>query len=321
MKFGRGPKPKPSAPTKVTVKPKPKAAPKPKAETASVAGRILEPGPKNRLVFEKQGGTSKMFEDSWNLLEQVDGEVGANARKMRQFMEKQDVVGHLGIPEKFSDGERFKGNKALLQSQRRAVEALERQGNNPGALNGAKGILKALEEGRYDELKHVMGKAGGAAGYTTRSGGIVNVAMTPNSTTFNKKRIERMINAAQDSLKQQNAYIDYYKNYVAGQGPPPKGPWNASGLGGSTLDPDQWLATTIHEVGHQVHFRGAAGTKLANKYKGLGGERFVSKYSNTNEFEQFAEGFVHYVLNPKGLKASHPRLYKWIDDALEEALK
>ena len=81
------------------------------------------------------------------------------------------------------------------------------------------------------------------------------------------------------------------------------------------------LSHPIHEVGHQVHFRGIAATKLGNKYKGLGGEKFVSSYAHSNEREQFAEAFVHYVLNPKGLNESHPRLYKWVEDALEEALK
>jgi hypothetical protein len=297
--------------------PPPPPAPKP----APIASQVLEPGRQNQLVFAKQGGTAKMYDDSRKLLEQVDGEVGVNARKMQRFLEKEDIMLHPAIPEKFSNGDRFKGNEALLRSQRRAVEVLEKQGNDPGALAGARGLLKSLEAGDFGELKHVMGKASGAAGYTTRSSGIVNVAMTPNSTTFNKKRIQRLINSAEDSLKQQNAYIDYYKEYKAGT-VAPKPAWNASGLGsGGALDPDQWLSTTIHEVGHQVHFRGGAATKLANKYKGLGGERFVSQYSHTNEREQFAEAFVHYVLNPKGLKASHPRLYQWVDDTLEEALK
>ena len=312
------PKPKPAA---VKPKPAPKAAAAPNAKTsAGIADRVLQPGPKNELVFKKQGGTAKMFEDSFTQLEAVKGDVGAHARKMRQFMEKQDIVLHPSIPEKFANGERFKGNQALIKAQRHAVEALEKQGNDPGALNGARSLLKALEEGNFSELKHVMGKASGAAGYTTRSSGIVNVAMSPSSTTFKGQQIKKMIADAEDSLKRQNAYIDYYKDYKPGT-VAPKAAWDASGAPAGPVGPDQWLATSIHEVGHQVHFRGLAGTKLANKYKGLGGEKFVSQYAHTNEREQFAEAFVHYVLNPGGLQASHPRLYKWVEDALEEALK
>ena len=312
-----GPKPK---------KPTPKPTPAPAAATprqGAESERVLRPGAKNELVFQKQGGTGKMFDDSFKLLEEAEGEVGENVRKMRRFMEKQEIVMHPAIPEKFANAERFKGNQALVRAQRKAVEVLEKQGNDPGALNGARSLLKAIEEGDLTELKHVMGKASGAAGYTTRSSGIVNAAMTPSSTTFNKKRIKAIIESAEDSLKRENAYIDFYKpggGWGTGQ-TAPKGPWTADGLGDGTLGPDNWLPTSIHEVGHQVHFRGLGGTKLANKYKGLKGERFVSRYSHQNEKEQFAESFVQYVLNPKGLKASHPRLYQWVDDALEEALK
>lgn len=281
---------------------------------------MLQPGAKNELVFRKQGGTAKIFEDSFKQLQAVDGQVGLNARKMRQFMEKQNIVMHPAIPEKFANGERFRGNQQLINAQRRAVEALEKQGNDPGALNGARSLLNALKAGDFSELRHVMGKASGAAGYTTRSSGIVNAAMTPSSTTFKKKQVQKMIADAENSLKQHNAYIDYYKDYKPGT-VAPKGSWDASGSPGGPVKADQWLATSIHEVGHQVHFRGLAGTKLGNKYKGLGGEKFVSQYAHTNEREQFAEAFVHYVLNPKGLKASHPRLYKWVEDGLEEALK
>lgn len=322
---GSGPKPRPKtpAPKPAPAAPKPAPAaskPAPKPDTPTQSERVLQPGPKNELVFKKQGGTAKMFEDSFKQLEAVEGDVGAHARKMRQFMEKQDIVLHPSIPEKFANAERFKGNQALINAQRHAVEALEKQGNDPGALNGARSLLKALEEGNFSELKHVMGKASGAAGYTTRSSGIVNTAMSPSSTTFNKKKIQKMIADAEGSLKQQNAYIQYYKDYKPGT-VAPKAAWDASGAPAGPVGPDQWLATSIHEVGHQVHFRGMAGTKLGNKYKGLGGEKHVSQYAHTNEREQFAEAFVHYVLNPKGLNESHPRLYKWVEDALEEALK
>ena len=319
--FGGAPKPRGGGPSSSSPKPR---APKPTPATGGQTAQVLRPGNKNELVFAKQGGTAKMFEDSFQQLESVNGEVGKHARQMRQFMQKQDIVMHPAIPEKFANGNRFAGNQALIKSQRHAVTALEQQGNDAGALNGARSLLKALEDGNFDELKHVMGKASGAAGYTTRSSGIVNAAMTPSSTILTKKRVQDLIKSAEDSLKRQNAYIDFYKP-GGGYGPgkiAPKGPWTADGLGDTgTLSPDSWLATSIHEVGHQLHFRGLAGTKLANKYKGLKGETFVSNYARSNHREQFAEAFVHYVLNPKGLKDGYPRLYKWVEDALEEALK
>ena len=130
-----------------------------------------------------------------------------------------------------------------------------------------------------------------------------------------------MVASAEDALKAMNAHIDLHKieNWVPGQqrAAAPE-PWSA---GGEKADKSSWLATTIHEVGHQVHYRGAGARALGNSWKKLGGEKHVSRYSRTNEREQFAEAFMQFVLNPKGLKVSHPRLYAWIDDALNEAMK
>jgi hypothetical protein len=318
----RGPKPVPPAP-KAT--PKPKAAPVPKA-APGLSERVLPAGPQTSLVFAKQGGTGKMFEDAWAQLETVDGEVGENAKKARAFMEKQHIVVNLGLKEKLTNPERLAGNEALLKSQQKAVDVLQVQrddllGNKlAGPLAGAKQLNDKLRAGDTSTLKNVMGSLSGCTGYTTQSSGVVNTYMLPTSIPINAKTIKKTVADAEDALKQMNAYIDFYKpgNYRPGI-EPPKRPWIASGR--EQGDVEGWLSTTIHEIGHQVHFRGAAGRTLGNSWKKLGGETRVSGYSHQNEMEQFAEAWVQFILNPKGLKASHPRLYAWVADALEEALK
>ena len=77
----------------------------------------------------------------------------------------------------------------------------------------------------------------------------------------------------------------------------------------------------IHEIGHQVHAKGSGGVALGSKWKGLGGVTKVTGYAYKNPREQFAEGFVQYVLNPEGLKQEAPRVYNWVEETLEEALK
>ena len=37
--------------------------------------------------------------------------------------------------------------------------------------------------------------------------------------------------------------------------------------------------------------------------------------------ELFAESFVQYVLNPEGLEEYAPRLYTWVDETVNNALK
>ena len=54
------------------------------------------------------------------------------------------------------------------------------------------------------------------------------------------------------------------------------------------------------------------------KLKGL---TYPTQYSRKNHLEQFAESFTQYIFNPEGLKEQAPRLYKWVDEAVEEAIK
>ena len=324
---GPGPKPVPPAP-KAPATPKPKAAPTPapKASAPALADRVLPAGPQTSLVFGKQGGTGKMFQDSWDQLEAVGGEVGDNAKKMRAFMERQEIVLNLGMKEKLTNPERLAGNQALIKSQQKAADVLQAQKDGPlgaklaGPRVGAKQLSEQFAAGDVSGLKNVMGSISGAAGYTTQSSGIVNTYMEARATALNAKGMKKVVADAEDALKRMNAYIDFYKpgGYKPGQAPPDR-PWIASGR--QHGDPEGWITTTIHEVGHQVHFRGIGGRSLGNSFKKLGGEVRVSGYSHENEREQFAEAFVQFVLNPKGLKASHPRLYAWVDDALNEALK
>lgn len=301
----------------------PRPIPAATSEPFSLQSQVLPAGAQTSVVFKSQGGTGAMFEESWTQLEAVGGEVGENAKRMRLFIEKQQIVYNLGLPEKFANGERFTDNQALLKSQRQALAVLEGQRDTDlkaaGPLSGARSLSEKLAKGETADLKYVMGKVASAAGYTTRDTGIVNAYMTSQSKALDKKGIANVIASAEASLRQQNEYIDFYKrNYTAGV-TPPKPAWHAGGL--PDQDPDGWLGTLIHETGHQVHYRGASATKLGNKYKGLKGETYVSQYAHSKETEQFAEAFVHFVLNPAGLKGSHPRMYQWIDDSLKEAMK
>lgn len=301
----------------------PRPIPAATSEPFSLQTQVLPAGAQTSLVFKSQGGTGTIFEESWTQLEAVGGEVGENAKRMRLFVEKQQIVYNLGLPEKFANGERFADNQALLKSQRQALAVLEGQRDTDpkaaGPLSGARSLSEKLAKGETADLKYVMGKVGSAAGYTTRDTGIVNAYMTSQSKALDKKGIANVIASAEASLRQHNEYIDFYKrNYTAGV-TPPKPSWSAGGM--PDQSPDAWLSTLIHETGHQIHYRGASATKLGNKYKGLKGETYVSQYAHSKETEQFAEACVHFVLNPAGLKESHPRLYQWIDDTLKETMK
>ena len=101
-----------------------------------------------------------------------------------------------------------------------------------------------------------------------------------------------------------------------------------------------WLGAYVHEMGHQVHFR--AGMPGLSKYlpadlqQAAGGKNMKaieavnklnklrwkpSEYGMTNEMERFAETFVQYVFAPDELNKASPAAYKWVEEAMKEALK
>ena len=100
-------------------------------------------------------------------------------------------------------------------------------------------------------------------------------------------------------------------------------------IGGQNQTSDNWITTLVHELGHQVHFRG--GHKNGQGKTVSDGSRPVehlmdpdlfmpSAYGGSNIWEQFAENFVHYIFNPKMLKKASPDTYYWIEEHMENAL-
>jgi hypothetical protein len=303
--------------------------PPPKPAVPDLADRVLPSGPKTALVFGKQGGTGKMFQDAWEQIEGIKGEVGENAKKVREFINKQQVMVNIGLTDDLAaDLQRFAGNKLLLASQQKVVDVMESYQGAPvvhklrGASVWAKRINDRLVDGDLSLLGDYLKPMKGSSGHTNAIHGIVNAYMRPSSIGINGKGAKELVANAERALKEMNAYIDFYKpGRITGPGPtiPPARPFSASGAEEDVSM--RWFTTAIHELGHQVHYRGAGARPLGNAWSKLGGERFVSGYAHSNEREQFAEAFVQFVLNPKGLKASHPRLYAWVSNALEEALK
>ena len=77
------------------------------------------------------------------------------------------------------------------------------------------------------------------------------------------------------------------------------------------------LQTTLHELGHQVHFWATNDSnnfakKLAQK---------LTVYGETNDKEYYAELFTAYATNKKALQEFYPELTKAMDEMLDKAIK
>ena len=93
--------------------------------------------------------------------------------------------------------------------------------------------------------------------------------------------------------------------------------WSNSDPMDASID---WFSTFVHEMGHQVHFQ-AGMPKLGRRFMNLKGMTYPTQYSRKDVAEQFAESFTQYIFNPEGLQKNAPRLYKWVDETFEEAMK
>ena len=122
---------------------------------------------------------------------------------------------------------------------------------------------------------------------------------------------------ARDTLRTNKDYADYWKvgDYTK--------PSPASEIFSNTsanLASERWFSTMIHEIGHQVHYKGSGAIALGNKFKKMGGMSYVTGYSRKNPRELFAESFVQYVLNPEEMQKIAPRLYNWVEEITDNAL-
>jgi hypothetical protein len=86
-------------------------------------------------------------------------------------------------------------------------------------------------------------------------------------------------------------------------------------VSGGALTPPDIFDTLTHEIGHNVHYNMRIDNlALADEWENLYHQDagFVSPYARTNEFEDFAESYRTYVLEPESLFLSSPVKYEFI---------
>ena len=287
-----------------------------------------------KLISYREKGIKGMVESSWNELEALGGETAVNAKKTREFMVKHKIFNNFAM-----QGERWKSsnaswyyNKQLKESMKAAVKDLEKYSDNNRTYVGKhkKWFLRNVDKledssTRNQVLQRFLDPPSGRAnGYTNMQSSIINTQLTPLSARITASNAKEMKKIAADVLTQTVEIIEK-KTEVAKQlaflDPIDLIDWTTGWKIGKAQKGSSWFVTMIHETGHQIHAKASGGVALGSKWKGKGGITKVTGYAHKNPREQFAEGFVQYVLNPEGLKKSAPRVYSWVEEALEEALK
>ena len=182
----------------------------------------------------------------------------------------------------------------------------------------------ATDESFNRKIKnYLFGNAtGDANGYTINNSAMVHTRLREGAKKINKASAKRIKKSAADTLdnnfKLSNLKGSAYERRLQAKELGLKSEiWSNSHPMDADID---WFSTFVHEMGHQVHFQ-AGGDNLGKQFMKLKGMTKPTEYSRKNPLEQFAESFVQYVFNPEGLQEKAPRLYNWVDQTLDQAIK
>jgi len=321
---------KPKAKPTPKPKPAPQATPIPIGTTSPVFGTdTLEKYLTDNNIAKS---TQEFVDESIDSLESVGGLTEKHTKKLRKFLQKSKTINNFNY-----QGDTFNFNttyqkfavqnkKAFDDANNTTIRFLDKFKTpftkktkgyaNTVTTNFKKKNIKDLQF--KDDMKFMFAPAGRTcAGYTSNYCTIVNTEVRGKSLKITKSSALKMKKQARDTLRTNKAYADYWT-----EGDYRK-PSPASEIFSNTSANDaseRWFGTMIHEIGHQVHYKGSGAIALGNKYKKMGGMSYVTGYSRKNPRELFAESFVQYVLNPEEMQKIAPRLYNWVEEITDNAI-
>ena len=194
--------------------------------------------------------------------------------------------------------------------------------NSIGTLREGLGVDDLPFEFTRKVENYLFGNAtGGTHGYTIFNSAMVHTRLKNSARKIGNISARNIRASVKETLETNFKFSKFkgtrYERYRQGVEQGIREVWSNS----APLDGDaDWFVTFVHEMGHQIHYQSGAAS-LGQQFRKLGGMTYPTEYSRKNALEQFTESFVQYVFNPEGLQERAPRLYKWVDETLEQSLK
>jgi hypothetical protein len=307
-----------------------KAAPKPKAAAPKAVAKPATPKQTDRDYIQAHqfdNGKNKLshqdIADSLEVAAQQPGLAGQNMRQMMEFQRKKEIqtVWSNGREKAFN----AKNDDFAHWKNPDVIKAL-RNGESGSPKPLMLKIADDLEKGVMSADMGVIGRVKGA-GHAPMSSNLIAMKQEAQFKAITKDNLIHVQRVAKFSV--EDAALKK-PSFTTGQGL-----YKRSGKTSMKTELG-WINTYVHEMGHQVHFKAGMphidtyvkqameGKKLSNLEAGLERNQLrwkPSKYGTTNEMERFAETFTQYVFAPDELKKASPVAYKWVEEAMKEALK
>ena len=318
------PRPKPKPAPQVTPTPTPTGTSSPAFGTDTLEKYLAD----NNIAKS----TQQFVDESIDSLESVGGLTGKHTKKLRQFLKKSKTINNFNF-----ENDRFNFNatfeKFVVQNKKAFDDANKttakfvdkyqtpffkktRRYSNTVNKNFTNPDIKDLQF--KEDLQFAFKPAGRTcSGYTSAYTTVVNTEVRKGAKKITPTSAKMMKIQAKRVLKTNKEYADYWSKGDYSLPSPAREIFSNS----SVMDvQEKWFSTMIHEIGHQVHYKGSGAVALGNKFKKMGGMNYVTGYSRKNPRELFAESFVQYVLNPEEMQKIAPRLYNWVEEITDNAL-
>ena len=251
---------------------------------------------------------------AFDLMDQMEGLAGENARKLRKFAEKKQVFcnwsnakeGNLRSSkqkyEYFLDNPQFK----------KTIQTSLKNETTYGFSDVYRDMDAALKTNDFRFVSYEAKRyfTAGGKGRKYMNGMTIKGANHIVLKATSKQKAIKNLKKMQDDIKDA---VKYAKNNQNNPNWDRNNYWSAHGKGRFD-ESTTWLKTYVHEMGHQVHYTNAV-NKL-NSYDWI-----PSAYGSSDYKERFAETFVQFIFSPVELKKASPSAYKWIEDTIDASLK
>ena len=251
---------------------------------------------------------------AFDLMDEMEGLAGENARKLRQFVEKKQVFcnwsnareGNIRAGRQKYDY--FLNNPQFKKSIQRSLK----NSNVIGFTDTYRGMELALEKNDFRFMSFEAKKyfTAGGKGRKTMNGMTIKGS---NHIVLKAKGKQKAIKSVKQMQNDVKDAVNYAKNNQNNPNWDRSNYWSAHGKGRFD-EGTSWLKTYVHEMGHQVHY-----TNNLNKLDSY--DWIPSAYGTGNYKERFAETFVQYIFSPVELKKASPSAYKWIEETLDASLQ